>query len=116
MRGVREVAAVGFANLPEGEEIAAFVVPSGNLTEASLVAHCRARLSSDKRPRKLVRDKVAAQSQVARFLGRRFARNSTTQADSTGGCRLRRAQPLPLDRLSLPKFPYRLGIVLGSSE
>ena len=51
--GVREVAVVGFANLPEGEEIAAFVVPSGNLTEASLVAHCRARLSSDKRPRKL---------------------------------------------------------------
>ena len=43
---------VGFANLPEDEEIAAFVVPSGNLAEASLVAHCRARLSSDKRPRK----------------------------------------------------------------
>ena len=50
--GVREVAVVGFAKWPEGEEIAAFVVPSGNLTEASLVAHCRARLSSDKRPRK----------------------------------------------------------------
>ena len=50
--GVREVAVVGFAKLPEGEEIAAFVVPSGNLTEASLVAHCRARLSSDKQPRK----------------------------------------------------------------
>jgi acyl-CoA synthetase (AMP-forming)/AMP-acid ligase II len=45
--GVREVAVVGFANLLEGEEIAAFVVPAGNLTEASLVAHCRARLSSD---------------------------------------------------------------------
>jgi long-chain acyl-CoA synthetase len=52
--GVREVAVVGFAKLPEGEEIAAIIVPSSNLTEAALVAHCRARLSPDKRPRKFV--------------------------------------------------------------
>jgi long-chain acyl-CoA synthetase len=52
--GVREVAVVGFAKLPEGEEIAAIVVPSGNLTEAALIAHCRTRLSPDKRPRKFV--------------------------------------------------------------
>jgi long-chain acyl-CoA synthetase len=51
---VREVAVVGFAKLPEGEEIAAIVVPSSDLTEAALVAHCRARLSPDKRPRKFV--------------------------------------------------------------
>jgi long-chain acyl-CoA synthetase len=50
--GVREVAVVGFAKSREGEEIAAFIVPSGNLTEAALVAHCRAHLSPDKRPRK----------------------------------------------------------------
>jgi acyl-CoA synthetase (AMP-forming)/AMP-acid ligase II len=52
--GVREVAVVGFSKLPEGEEIAAIIVPSSNLTEAALVAHCRARLSPDKRPRKFV--------------------------------------------------------------
>jgi acyl-CoA synthetase (AMP-forming)/AMP-acid ligase II len=52
--GVHEVVVVGFDKLPEGQEIAAFVVPSGNLTETALVAHCRARLSPDKRPRKYV--------------------------------------------------------------
>jgi len=52
--GVKEVAVVGFTKWREGEEIAAFVVPSGNLTEAELIEHCRARLSSDKRPRKFV--------------------------------------------------------------
>jgi long-chain acyl-CoA synthetase len=52
--GVQEVAVVGFTKLPEGEEIAAFVVSSGNLTEASLEAHCRTRLAPDKRPRKFV--------------------------------------------------------------
>jgi long-chain acyl-CoA synthetase len=52
--GVREVAVVGFTKMPEGEEIAAFVVPSRNLTEAALMAHCRTRLAPDKRPRKLV--------------------------------------------------------------
>jgi acyl-CoA synthetase (AMP-forming)/AMP-acid ligase II len=52
--GVREVVVVGFDKLPEGQEIAAFVVPSGTLTETALIAHCRARLSPDKRPRKFV--------------------------------------------------------------
>ena len=52
--GVRDVAVVGYPKLPEGQEIAAFVVPSDNLTEAVLIAHCRARLSPDKRPRKFV--------------------------------------------------------------
>ena len=52
--GVEEVAVVGFAKLPEGEEIAAFVVSSSNLTEAALDAHCRTRLAPDKRPRKFV--------------------------------------------------------------
>jgi len=51
--GVQEVAVVGFTKLPEGEEIAAFVV-SPNLTEAALDAHCRTRLAPDKRPRKFV--------------------------------------------------------------
>jgi long-chain acyl-CoA synthetase len=52
--GVREVAVVGFAKLPEGQEIAAFVVGSDDLTEAALIAHCRVGLSQDKRPRKFV--------------------------------------------------------------
>jgi acyl-CoA synthetase (AMP-forming)/AMP-acid ligase II len=52
--GVRDVAVVGFTKLPEGEEIAAFVVSSNNLTEAALDAHCRTRLAPDKRPRKYV--------------------------------------------------------------
>jgi acyl-CoA synthetase (AMP-forming)/AMP-acid ligase II len=52
--GVRDVAVVGFTKLPEGEEIAAFVVSSSNLTEAALDAHCRTRLAPDKRPRKFV--------------------------------------------------------------
>jgi long-chain acyl-CoA synthetase len=53
-RGVQDVAVIGFTKLPEGEEIAAFVVPSPNLTEADIVAHCIARLGPDKRPRKFV--------------------------------------------------------------
>ena len=52
--GVQDVAVVGFTKFPEGQEIAAFVVGSNNVTEAALVAHCRARLSSDKRPRKFL--------------------------------------------------------------
>ena len=52
--GVREVAVVGFTKLPEGEEIAAFVVSSRDLSEAALDAHCRTRLAPDKRPRKYV--------------------------------------------------------------
>jgi long-chain acyl-CoA synthetase len=52
--GVEDVAVVGFPKLPEGEEIAAFVVSSSNLTEAVLDAHCRTRLAPDKRPRKFV--------------------------------------------------------------
>jgi acyl-CoA synthetase (AMP-forming)/AMP-acid ligase II len=52
--GVKEVAVVGFTKWREGEEIAAFVVPSSNLTEAELIEYCRARLSPDKRPRKFV--------------------------------------------------------------
>jgi hypothetical protein len=41
---------VGFTKPPEGEEIAAFVVTSTDLTEAALISHCRARLDPDKRP------------------------------------------------------------------
>jgi long-chain acyl-CoA synthetase len=52
--GVQDVAVVGFTKLPEGEEIAAFVVSSSNLSEAALDAHCRKRLAPDKRPRKFV--------------------------------------------------------------
>jgi acyl-CoA synthetase (AMP-forming)/AMP-acid ligase II len=52
--GVQEVAVVGFTKYPEGEEIAAFVVSSGDLSEAALDAHCRTRLAPDKRPRKYV--------------------------------------------------------------
>jgi acyl-CoA synthetase (AMP-forming)/AMP-acid ligase II len=52
--GVQDVAVVGFTKLPEGEEIAAFVVGADDLTEAALVAHCRVHLGTDKRPRKFV--------------------------------------------------------------
>jgi long-chain acyl-CoA synthetase len=52
--GVKEVSVVGFAQAREGEEIAAFVVGATDLTEANLVAHCRARLSPDKRPRRYI--------------------------------------------------------------
>ena len=52
--GVKEVAVVGFAKSREGEEIAAFVIPSGEVSEADLVAHCRAHLTPDKRPRRFV--------------------------------------------------------------
>jgi acyl-coenzyme A synthetase/AMP-(fatty) acid ligase len=51
---VQEVVVVGFTKLPEGQEIAAFVVGSSNLTESALVAHCRVHLTPDKRPRKFV--------------------------------------------------------------
>jgi acyl-coenzyme A synthetase/AMP-(fatty) acid ligase len=54
LAGVREVVVVGFTKLPEGQEIAAFIVGSDDLTEAALVAHCRVRLGPDKRPRRFV--------------------------------------------------------------
>lgn len=52
--GVREVSVVGFADATLGEEIAAFVAGSPDLTEAALDAHCRVNLSPDKRPRRFV--------------------------------------------------------------
>jgi acyl-CoA synthetase (AMP-forming)/AMP-acid ligase II len=52
--GVREAAVVGFSQSREGEEIAAFVVPAGDLTESDLIAFCRARLVPDKRPRRFI--------------------------------------------------------------
>jgi acyl-CoA synthetase (AMP-forming)/AMP-acid ligase II len=51
---VLDVAAVGFSSVREGEEIGVFVVPAGELSESSLIGHCRAYLSPDKRPRKFV--------------------------------------------------------------
>ena len=52
--GVRDVAVVGFEKQREGEEIAAFVVAEGDLSEETLIAYCRTQLSADKRPRKFV--------------------------------------------------------------
>jgi acyl-CoA synthetase (AMP-forming)/AMP-acid ligase II len=52
--GVRDVVVVGFTKLPEGQEIAAFVVGTDDVTEAALVAHCRAHLGPDKRPRRFL--------------------------------------------------------------
>jgi acyl-CoA synthetase (AMP-forming)/AMP-acid ligase II len=54
LAGVREVVVVGFTKLPEGQEIAAFIVGSDDLTEAALIAHCRVRLGPDKRPRRFL--------------------------------------------------------------
>ena len=53
-KGVQDVAVVGFTKLPEGEDIAAFVVSSSNVTEGELAAYCRTRLTPAKRPRKFV--------------------------------------------------------------
>lgn len=50
--GIREVAVVGYPAEREGEEIAAFVVADSTVTEAELRAVARARLSSDRLPRK----------------------------------------------------------------
>ena len=52
--GRRARAAGDGENGGEGEEIAAIIVAAGDLTEAALVAHCRVRLSPDKRPRRFV--------------------------------------------------------------
>ncbi|MEQ3626387.1 MAG: class I adenylate-forming enzyme family protein [Celeribacter sp.] len=51
--GVRECAAIGFASEREGQEIAAFVAGEG-LDEDTLLRHCRATLSPDKRPRRFL--------------------------------------------------------------
>jgi long-chain acyl-CoA synthetase len=51
---VRDVVVIGFTKMPEGQEIAAFVVSSSDLTEAALDVHCCNRLAPDKRPRKFV--------------------------------------------------------------
>jgi acyl-CoA synthetase (AMP-forming)/AMP-acid ligase II len=52
--GVREAAVVGFASTREGEEIAAFVVTDGTLSEEMLDAQLRTRLAADRRPRKFI--------------------------------------------------------------
>jgi acyl-CoA synthetase (AMP-forming)/AMP-acid ligase II len=54
MDGIREVAVTGFADDKLGEEIAAFVVVAPGVTEAMLVAHTRASLPPDKRPRRFI--------------------------------------------------------------
>ena len=70
--GVKEVAVVGFTKWREGEDIAAFVVPSSNLTEAE----CRARLSSDKRSANLCSQRNCRATSTARVLGLSFDNNS----------------------------------------
>jgi acyl-CoA synthetase (AMP-forming)/AMP-acid ligase II len=50
--GVREVAVVGYPTEREGEEIAAFIVADATVTEPALRALARARLSSDRLPRR----------------------------------------------------------------
>ncbi|WP_417264327.1 class I adenylate-forming enzyme family protein [Celeribacter sp.] len=52
--GVEDVAVTGFDSAEFGEEIAAFVVTCGDVSEGDLAAECRVQLSSDKRPRKFV--------------------------------------------------------------
>jgi len=81
--GVRDVAVVGFAKLPEGEEIAAFIVAEGNLTEAALVAHCRTCLAPDKRPRKFVFVSDLPRNTNGKVL-RSELRNRLENADKTG--------------------------------
>lgn len=64
---VREVAVVGYAAAREGEEIAAFVVPSGALSEADLTALARTRLAPDKRPRRFVLVDALPQTAVGKL-------------------------------------------------
>lgn len=52
--GVREAAVVGLPHPVLGEEIAAFVVTGGALTEEAIRAACVARLTPDKRPRHII--------------------------------------------------------------
>lgn len=54
MPGVRESAAVGYPSLREGEEIAVFVKTDGTVSSDAVLAHCRANLPPDKRPRKVI--------------------------------------------------------------
>lgn len=54
LNGVRECAVVGYSTQREGEEIAAFIVADEALDRTVLEAHCRARLASDKYPRKFI--------------------------------------------------------------
>ncbi len=53
-RGCKRLPSSDSPSCREGEEIAAFVVGADGLTEAALIAHCRVRLGTDKRPRKFV--------------------------------------------------------------
>jgi acyl-CoA synthetase (AMP-forming)/AMP-acid ligase II len=50
--GIHDVAVVGYASEREGEEIAVFIVADSTVTEATLLGLARARLSSDKVPRR----------------------------------------------------------------
>lgn len=52
--GVREAAVVGFASVREGEEIAAFIVTDGTLSEAKISAELRSKLAPDRCPRKVI--------------------------------------------------------------
>lgn len=51
---IKDSAVVGYPSPREGEEIAAFVVTTGGVTESDLSAYCRARLTPDKRPRRFI--------------------------------------------------------------
>ncbi len=79
--GVQNVAVVGFTKQPEGEEIAAFVVPSIDLTEAALIAHCRVRLPPDKRPRKSSSCRVCRATPMAKSFARSSAIGLKTTAE-----------------------------------
>jgi long-chain acyl-CoA synthetase len=52
--GVRETVATGYSQPREGEDIAVFVITDPGVTETALVAHCRAHLTPDRRPRKII--------------------------------------------------------------
>jgi acyl-CoA synthetase (AMP-forming)/AMP-acid ligase II len=51
---VREAAVVGFPDPEWGESVRAFVVATGDPTADELIAHCRDRLASFKKPREVV--------------------------------------------------------------
>ncbi|AKU15514.1 AMP-binding protein [Luteipulveratus mongoliensis] len=57
---VREVAVIGIPDEKWGEQVTALVVRDGDVTEADLVAHCRASLAGYKCPKKIeFRDELA---------------------------------------------------------
>jgi acyl-CoA synthetase (AMP-forming)/AMP-acid ligase II len=70
---IREAAVVGQASRSLGEEIVAFVVTDGSVTQQDILAFCRSQFSADKRPRALFMMDSLPQSSSGKILHRELA-------------------------------------------